>query len=268
MRPMHHMDAKRMMNILHTALVLASTILASCSSGNTARNQTDEAVLARFLEAPSDSTATQKSIKEETVRPPARTSESTLQVVDRISPGDSIAVAIWGYPEFSTRTIVRPSGTVVIPLLGELSVAGMSRAEFTALIKERVGQFVQGDVRLTVEVIPPAPIVIVVGAVSRPGSYTLTKETPLLDVIAAAGGWTPTADLRDVRIVRKAMSATSVSVDLVARLEGNELYLIPTVSPGDAVLVPQRTDFFAESAGFFAAVFGILILLGLVSGFQ
>jgi polysaccharide export outer membrane protein len=264
----HDIHAQDLMKAIRLSVMMISVVLVSCSTSSTSRPETDDEILTTFLKLPTDSAQTLRETPPVTDRP-GTPFYQTIDLSDiRITPGDSVAVSVWGYPEFSTRTIVRPSGTIVVPLLGELTLVGLTRDQFTSLVRERLEQFVQGEIRLTVEVIPPSPTIIIVGAVSRPGNYPLTKEAPLLYVISLAGGWTPAADLRDVRIIRRSQAQRPISVDLIARLEMNETYMIPNVLPGDAILIPQREDFFSETAGFFASVFAILILLGLVSGFQ
>jgi len=239
------------------------TLVSCATASNSKRAQSDQKILAEFLDS-TDTPAPKLIVSEREF------SESIIapQPEGLIAPGDSISIAVWGYPEFTTHSIVKASGTIVVPLIGEIMVSGLSKDELTRTLRDTLARLIQGEIRLTLEVIPPAPQIIIIGAVSRPGRFPLQKSSSLLDVLSIAGGWTPTADLQEVQIVRRSPGSNPIRVNLILSLEKNQLGSIPLVDPGDAVIVPERQDFFAESATFFVSVFGTLVLLGILSGFQ
>jgi len=246
-----------------------SLALISCASTSTSSRSYDD-VLEEFI--PPDSLADVRVRREPETRlqtfsptQPAFRESSQDRIV---SVRDSLVIVVWGYPEFTTRTLVRATGNVVVPLVGELQVLGLSGAQITTLLREKLAQLIQGDIRLTVEIVPAPPTVIVAGSVARPGSYALYIDTPLLDVISLAGGWSVTADLAHIKIIKRDPREAPIIVNLIEKMEKNDIYSIPAVAPYDAVIIPEKEDIILQSAPFFTAVFGILLLLGVVSGFQ
>jgi len=255
---------------MRSTLLLLSTLVlplfSSCAAGTFGSSGADyDNILSGFL----DSTRAADT-QDPAGIPRAQPSGALADVNagERISPGDSVAISVWGYPEFSTRTIVKTSGTIVVPLLGELSIGGMTNEQLVALLRQRLSEFIQGEIRLTVEVIPPLPRIVVIGAVSRPGSYPLSKGTPLLDALSLAGGWTATADLKRIQLIRAKDSRKPDIVDLYTSLDKGGPSSLPSVLPGDAIVVPEKEDFLVQAGAFFTAVLGILFLLGITTGFQ
>lgn len=254
-----------------TAAVACSFLLQSCTSSERTSRSLDN-VLDEFIAVDSAAAAkaaakaqpeTKTMLYAPAQRPLIESSKDRI-----ISIRDSLVIVVWGYPEFTTRTLVRATGNVVVPLVGEIQVLGLSGAQITDLLREKLSQLIQGEVRLTVEIVPAPPTVIVAGSVARPGNYALYIDTPLLDVISLAGGWNTSADLTNIKIIRKDPREPPVMVNLIRRMEMNDIYTIPAVSPYDAVIIPEKEDIILQSAPFFSAVLGILLLLGIVSGFQ
>ena len=260
-------DALKMLIVAHMLTTFLCVGFTACtSSGSLQSDDSGQKVLESFLD--STFAQNQPAVKPRAVPTPAVTRPPMRQAEGVVSVGDSISVSVWGYPEFATRTIVKVSGSIVVPLVGEIQILGLTTQRLQELVKERLSEYIQGDIRLTVEVIPPMPRIIIIGSVTRPGNYPFAKEASLIDVLSLAGGWTQGADLERVRIIRKAGVGDPLIVNLVNKIEENDVYSIPVIYPGDAIIVPGREDFLAESAGFFGAVFGTLILLGILSGFQ
>jgi len=89
--------------------------------------------------------------------------------------------------------------------------------------------------------------VYVMGEVRQPGRIRLPADTKLTvsRVIAAAGGFTErTADLSEVRILRKtATGSKAIEVDVLSYLDGDSKGQEPTVEPEDLIFVPRRGVF-------------------------
>lgn len=81
--------------------------------------------------------------------------------------------------------------------------------------------------------------VYIMGEVAKPGAFEAQKGTTFIDILANSGGPTRFAETRQIRIIR----ATGIveMFDLVAFTEG-KITDIPLVQPGDAILVPEKTE--------------------------
>jgi protein involved in polysaccharide export with SLBB domain len=82
--------------------------------------------------------------------------------------------------------------------------------------------------------------IYVMGEVFKPGAYEAPAGTKFFDILANAGGPTRFAESRKIRILRTTGKVDAF--DLQAYTEGLTQVAIPTVSPGDAIFVPEKTD--------------------------
>jgi protein involved in polysaccharide export with SLBB domain len=82
--------------------------------------------------------------------------------------------------------------------------------------------------------------IYVMGEVFKPGAYEAPAGTKFFDILANAGGPTRFAESRKIWILRTTGKVDAF--DLQAYTEGLTQVAIPTVSPGDAIFVPEKTD--------------------------
>jgi hypothetical protein len=68
-----------------------------------------------------------------------------------IGVGDMLSVHVWKDPELSTETVVRPDGTITVPLIGEVAAQGKTASAVRDQISQRVGKYVK-DAIVTVAV--------------------------------------------------------------------------------------------------------------------
>jgi polysaccharide export outer membrane protein len=184
---------------------------------------------------------------------PAATTDTS-----RIAVGDSVTFSVWGYPEFSTRVIVRRSGYITVTLIGEMMAAGYTKEEFSKLLRKKLGEYIQGEIRLFVEITSPLPKIIVVGKVPRQGSFPTNIDMPLLELLSNVGGWTEESDLRHVRISRRRTQESeggTIEVDVESHLESGDFQSLPFVSPGDVVYVPSKENAVRQTAEYLRDAF-------------
>ena len=77
------------------------------------------------------------------------------------------------------------------------------------------------------------------GNVAKPGQYLVPSGTDLIALLSYAGGPTESARISDVRIVRAGGKEKVVlSVDINKYLETGDASFVPTLMPGDTIIVP------------------------------
>lgn len=172
--------------------------------------------------------------------------------------GDSIVISVWGYPEFTTRTLVNLSGRITLPLIGEVMAAGLTREDFRNSVRSRLAEFIQGEIKLTVGIISPLPRITVLGSVSRTGSFPANTNVPLVEVLSNAGGWTDQSDLRYIKIIRQTSPGSegnAIEVNLESYLESGNIRFLTLVHPGDVVYVPRKENAIREMSDYLYSVF-------------
>ncbi|MGR5433675.1 SLBB domain-containing protein [Vibrio owensii] len=85
-----------------------------------------------------------------------------------------------------------------------------------------------------------ANVVYVMGEVAHPGAYEGKKGASFMDILANAGGPTRFAESRQIRVIKT--DGGVINFDLTAHTEGLSKQKVPTVGPGDAIFVPEKTD--------------------------
>ncbi|KAF0140754.1 MAG: polysaccharide export outer membrane protein [Stygiobacter sp.] len=181
---------------------------------------------------------------------------------DIIKSGDQLQVSVWGYPEFNTTTTVKDYGTVTIPLIGDVMAAGLTTDRFTVDVSRKLTQYVKGEPKVTVSHIDMNKRISVMGAVNKQDNYTSLSDISLVEIIAAAGGPTPDADLGHVKIFMKGKISDVKEIDLAKHLEQGDMDNIPKVRSGDTVFVPREENVMRKLSDFTR---DILLLFGFFS---
>lgn len=157
-----------------------------------------------------------------------------------IVPGDMLDVSEFHTPEFHSNVRVAASGTVQLPMIGEVSVNGLdedaaARAIADALLKKGVLLHPQVSVLITVSV---GQDVTILGEVARPGIYPFGAHHRLLDAISAASGLTPAAGAL-VAIYHRDAPETPQVVALPEGVASPTPEHNPELLPGDMVRVSR-----------------------------
>jgi len=115
----------------------------------------------------------------------------------RLGAGDSIGVQVYQSPDLSLESRVSESGVISYPLIGNVQLGGLSLAEAEKTIANalRAGGFVRSpQVNITLKQVRGNQVAVL-GQVNRPGRFPLeTVNTRVSDMLATAGGVTPTGD--------------------------------------------------------------------------
>jgi polysaccharide export outer membrane protein len=216
-------------------------------------------VLILLLGLIASSCSTRETTKESGSNVPGQAVPVPMSKVSSASPigkGDQINMSVWGYPEFTTNTTVKETGTIVIPLIGEVFVAGLTKDQFSEMLRERLSQYVKGEVRLTINIVSAVVQKInVFGAVSQVGSAPVVGDESLLEVIISAGGFSENCDLEHIKVWRAGENSQPIEVDLESYLEKGNIQEIPIIHPGDMVFVPRNENLVREVGDFLHDLF-------------
>jgi len=182
----------------------------------------------------------------------------------RLGVDDQVQLGVLQRPDLDRQLVVRPDGTVVVPLVGSVAVAGLTAGEAEHLIRERLRLFNRdiGEVSLTVTQYNALRI-HVLGEVSQPGHYAFQAPPTVWDAIRAAGGATADANLTAVRLVREENGvATITTIDVSPLLTGPGPVPSQALRAGDTLLVPSREAVAATPAASGVQVLGSVLRPG------
>jgi polysaccharide export outer membrane protein len=123
--------------------------------------------------------------------------------VFRLGPGDEIYVLVADQPPLSGNFIIGPDGTYIQPVVGNISLNGLTTKEAQQQLTARLsGILVRPQV--TISVTKRHLIRIsVMGQVQKPGRFELPYDESVLSALANAGGLTEFADEDSIYVVRR-----------------------------------------------------------------
>lgn len=156
-----------------------------------------------------------------------------------VQPGDLLFISVWKEPELQKEVLVRPDGAISFPLSGEINSKNKSAEQLRVELTHRLSRYIP-DLVVTVSVLEiNGNKVFVIGQVNRPGEFIVNPRVDVMQALSMAGGTTPFADLKNIRILRRTKAgqiALEFRYDEVVRGRGLEQNII--LESGDVVVVP------------------------------
>lgn len=157
----------------------------------------------------------------------------------KIGALDVLDVSVFQVPDLSKTVQVSSSGTIVLPLIGQVVAAGKTVDELQAEIAAKLGAKYLQNPQVSVFVKDAqSQRITVEGAVSKPGIYTTGGQTTLMQGIALAGGLGELADTKGVVVLRQVngkREAAKFDFEAVQAGTVND----PVLRGGDVVVVDQ-----------------------------
>jgi len=151
----------------------------------------------------------------------------------RLGHGDLVEIGVWREADMQKQVVVRPDGMISFPLVGDAEAAGKTVAELKGVIEKALAAYIPDAVANVAVINAVSMQASVEGRVARPGRYPITGTTTFLEIMAQAGGPTPFASERKVR-VRHAGIWQTVNYRHLAKGDGDDFAL----GRGDVIYVP------------------------------
>jgi protein involved in polysaccharide export with SLBB domain len=159
-----------------------------------------------------------------------------------LGPGDELRVSIWGKVNAEQAVMIDRDGSVHIPQIGVLQLSGLSFEEGRVFLERELGRYYKpSEVKMNLSMGRLRSLrVFVVGKAARPGAYTISALSTLINALFAAGGPSKVGTMRDIQLKRRGQ--TVVSLDLYdfllrgdksrdARLMPEDVIFIPAIGP-------------------------------------
>jgi len=153
-----------------------------------------------------------------------------------IGPGDELLIRAWGQIDLDARVVVDRSGRIYLPRVGSLSVAGLKYEQLPDFLKSAVGKIFRNfDLDVNLGQLRSIQVFLV-GQARRPGAYTVSSLSTLVNALFASGGPSMSGSMRHIQLKR--------DNQLVAEFDLYELLLAGDKSkdarllPGDVIYIP------------------------------
>ena len=162
----------------------------------------------------------------------------------KIGPGDVLEITFWEGNQSTRQEVpVQPNGRISFGLVENMKASGLTASELNARLASEMQEFFKRPrVELRVKQ-HNSRAVRLLGALNKSGmqgsgagEYKLQGRTTVLEMITAAGGPAPEADLKSVRIRRK--DGETVSLNLYKAILQGDLSQDLVLNDGDLIYLP------------------------------
>jgi polysaccharide biosynthesis/export protein len=157
-----------------------------------------------------------------------------------IGPDDELLIKAWGQVDVNWRAVVDRTGAVYIPQVGTFNVAGVKYGELHDYLQAQIERIFK-NFQLSVSLGRLRSMqVFVVGQVKRPGSYTISSLSSLIDALFASGGPSKRGSMRRIQLKREGNVVTTFDLyDLIVNgdkskdtgLQSGDVIYVPAVGP-------------------------------------
>jgi len=160
-----------------------------------------------------------------------------------LGPGDELMIRGWGSIDIDYRATIDRNGTISIPTLGSIPLAGVKAGDAQNVIRAAVGRLYKGvTVNVTFGQLR-AITVYVVGQASRPGTYTVSSLSTLVTALFASGGPNANGSMRHVQVKRD--GKVVADLDLYSFISKGDKSADVKLQDGDTIYIPSAGGFIA-----------------------
>jgi len=158
-----------------------------------------------------------------------------------IGPGDVLQISVWKNDTLSRVVPVRPDGKISMPLLHDVSAAGLTAMQLRDKISRALAEFLPNPEVAVAVTDVRSMRVSVLGEVQKPGVLELRGTTTILEAIAMAGGFRDFASPSKITVIRTDAGGQTQKIRFnynraVSNGSSDEKNLV--LKPGDVVVVP------------------------------
>lgn len=166
---------------------------------------------------------------------------STFAPVERVpvaanyvlGPGDELLVRVWGQVNLNLELTVDRSGAVFLPQVGTAAVAGLAFSQIQGYLRSQLERVYRNfDLSVTMGQLRSIQV-FVVGQARRPGVYTVSALSTLVNALFACGGPSAQGSMRLVHLLRDGQAVTDF--DIYALLLSGDRSHDARLQPGDVI---------------------------------
>ncbi|PXF63047.1 SLBB domain-containing protein [Kangiella spongicola] len=155
-----------------------------------------------------------------------------------VGPGDTVKVQLFGKENNSYELTVERDGSIQFPQLGPINVAGLSYTELKQSLNQRISeQYIGVQSNISLGELRSIQV-FVLGESFKPGAYTVSSLSTVMNALYVSGGLTEIGSLRNIQLKRNGKVISTVDLyDLLLkgdtsddqRLQSGDVIFIPSV---------------------------------------
>jgi polysaccharide export outer membrane protein len=155
-----------------------------------------------------------------------------------IGADDTLHISVWKEPDLSETLPVRPDGKISMPLLNDITAAGLTPLQLQVSLTEKLKKYI-ADPRVTVIVTAMnSRRIFVTGEVTHTGPMPLLPHMTVLQALSQAG-FTQFANLKSIYLLRTENGRQQkLPFNYKDVVKGNHPEQNILLKPGDTLVVP------------------------------
>lgn len=153
-----------------------------------------------------------------------------------VGPGDQLLIRVWGKIDFASSVSVDRNGQIFVPKVGALSVAGLRYEQLEGYLESALGNLYKGfSLNVTMGQLRSIRI-YVLGSARKPGAYTVSSLSTLVNALFASGGPSATGSMRHIELRRG--NRLLAEFDVYDLLRQGDKSHDEQLLPGDVIYIP------------------------------
>jgi protein involved in polysaccharide export with SLBB domain len=147
----------------------------------------------------------------------------------RLGVADKVRIIVFDEPTLSGEFLVNANGSLSMPLIGDVPVAGLTASVVTESIRKLLADGFLKDPQVSIDILTFRPFYIL-GEVNKPGEYRYSSGLTVFNAVATAEGFTYRANKKKV-VIKHAGETEETKQKLTPNLQ---------VRPGDTIRIQER----------------------------
>ena len=165
----------------------------------------------------------------------------------RLRQGDELTIQVVQQADLGTRNgndimyTVRPDGYVSFPMVGAVKADGLTVDEFTAQLQQGLSRYIINP-DITVNVTKLGGVrVYVFGEINKPGAYTLTKSSTVIDAIGAADSFNWDTAKKKIYLIHQDNPEKPIAINLNRILQTGDMSENYIMREGDVLYLTKNS---------------------------
>ena len=176
-----------------------------------------------------------------TAPPPPDPAPGTADAPYVIGVRDLLRISVWQNAAITLDVPVRPDGKVSVPLIDDVTAAGLTPVQLKDVIEKELSKSVEAPEVTVIVLEINSRFVTVSGRVTKTARVPVTEHMRVVEAIALAGGFDEFANRSNVRVVRRQPDDKEIEYrfDYDAYMSGRAPNTNFLLQAGDVVYVPD-----------------------------